>query len=144
MSYPPRLGHLVTRAVVAAKFRPLFATSHEIDENEAQERLERALAGRLWELLLDTAWFALTDKKREVDEAAMLEKIAKTLKSRPLRPGRDATLNPSFSAFLVMIDLEAGMASDAARKVLESPQGEAMKKAGLTEAGRFLAAELTR
>ena len=61
-----------------------------------------------------------------------------------LRPGRVAMLNPAFSAFLVVIDLEAGTASDAARKVLESPQGEAMKKEGLAHAGRFLANELVK
>ena len=53
-------------------------------------------------------------------------------------------MNPAFSAFLLVIDLEAGMASDAARKVLESPQGTAMKQQGLIEAGRFLADELAR
>ena len=144
MSYPPRLGHLITRAVMAARFRPTFAASHEIDEDEAQDRLERALRGGLWELLLESTWFALTDKKRQVDTDDVLNRIAKTLKDRPLRPGRVATLNPEFSAFLVVIDLEAGTASDAARKVLDSPQGEQMKKLGLAHAGRFLANELVK
>ena len=144
MSVPPRLGHLVTRAVMAARLRPTFAATHEIDEEEAQERLERALAGRLWELLLVTTWDALNDKKRKVDPEGLLEKIAGTLKDRPLKPGRVAKLNPAFSAFLVLVDLEAGMASDAARKVLESAQGEVMKQQGLAEAGRFLAAELVK
>jgi hypothetical protein len=144
MSYPPRLGHLVTRAVMAARFRPTFASSHEIDEDEAQERLERALAGRLWELLLESTWEALNDKKRKVDPDEVLERIAKTLKDRPLKPGRVATLNPAFSAFLVVIDLEAGTAGDAARKVLESAQGEVMKQQGIAHAGRFLANELVK
>jgi hypothetical protein len=145
MSYPPRLGHLVTRAVIAARLRPTVAHSHEIDEEEAQSRLERALEGRLWELLLDATWAALNEKKRVPDPDALLEKIAGTMKDRPLKPGRQAKdLNPAFSAFLVLIDLEAGTASDAARKVLESAQGEQMKKLGLAEAGRYLAGELTR
>ncbi|MBK7860226.1 MAG: hypothetical protein IPJ65_16750 [Archangiaceae bacterium] len=144
MSYPPRLGHLMTRAVIAARLRPTYAESHEIDEEEAQSRLERALTGQLWELLLHATWDALNDKKRKVDENAVLEKIAGTLKDRPLRPGRKAMLNPAFSAFLVVIDLEAGTASDAARKVLESPQGEAMKREGIAHAGRFLANELVK
>jgi len=144
MSYPPRLGHLVTRGVMAARFRPTYAQSHEIDEDEAQDRLERAFGGRLWELLLETTWDALNDKKRAVDPEKVLERIAGTLKDRPLRPGKQATLNPAFSAFLVLIDLEAGTASDAIRKVLESPQGEAMKQQGLAAAGKFLAAELVK
>jgi hypothetical protein len=145
MSYPPRLGHLVTRAVVAAKLRPTFAESHEIDDEEAQERLERALSGSLWELLLESAWAALNDKKRAADPDALLEKIAGTMKDRPLKPGRlMKELTPAMSAFLLLIDFETGTASDAARKVLESAQGAQMKKLGLVEGGRFLANELAR
>jgi len=67
------------------------------------------------------------------------------MKDRPLKPGRELKeLSPAMSAFLILIDFETGTASDAARKVLESPQGTQMKKMGLVEGGRFLANELTR
>jgi hypothetical protein len=144
MNHPSRLGHLVTRAVAAAKLRPTYAENHHIDEDEAQDRLERALRGHLWEVLLDATWAALNEKKRPQDEAAVLERVAEKLKDRPLKPGRPWKMTPPASAFMVLIDLEAGVASDAARKVLESAEGERMTTAGIAEAGRQLAHELTR
>lgn len=141
---PPRLGHLATRPIMVARLRPTFAKHHEIDEEEAEVRLQRALKGRLWELLLTTTWEALNDKKRKPPADAILERVAESLKERAYRPGRQAKVTPAFSAFLVLVDLEAGTASDAARKVLESSAGEVMKQLGLAEAGRFLAEEFVR
>lgn len=144
MSYPPRLGHLATRPVLVAKLTPTFSKSHEIDDEEARVRLERAIAGRLWEQLLVATWAALIEGKKTVNDEAVLERVAGSLKDRPQRPGREATLSPAFSAFLVLLDLEAGTAGDSARRVLERPEGQRMAELGLTEAGRFLAKELTR
>jgi hypothetical protein len=148
MRFPPRLGHLATRRVVAAKLWPTFAEMHDIDEQEALQRLERALAGRLWEDLLEATWSALLEKnknrKKRLDEDALLEKVAGALKERPFRAGRVAKPTPALSAFLVLADLEAGTLSDAARRALETPAGRQRTTEGLAEAGRFLADELTR
>lgn len=144
MNHPPRLGHLATRAVIAARLAPTYAKAHNVDEDEAREQLERALRGSLWERLLDETWKSMLGGTKRLDEEGLLEKVAGTLKDRPLRPGRVASLGPPWSAFLVLADLEAGTASDAARRVLESPEGQKKATEGLAEAGRFLAAELTR
>ncbi|NPC86378.1 hypothetical protein HPC49_50355, partial [Pyxidicoccus fallax] len=53
-------------------------------------------------------------------------------------------LNPAWSAFLILVDLEVGTVSDAARRVMETDEGRRRGEEGLAEAGRFLAAELTR
>src|SRR5215211_5820145 len=138
MRFPPRLGHLATRRVVTAKLWPTYAEMHGIDEPEALERLERAMAGRLWEDLLDATWAALLDKnkskKKRLDEDALLEKLAGALKDRPFRPGRIAKPNPAMSAFLLLADLEVGTASDAARRVLETAEGRQRTAEGLAEA----------
>lgn len=144
MRYPPRLGHLATRAVVVAKLWPTYAAAHRLDEEESIQRLERALAQTLWEDLLEATWVALKDKKKRLDDQGLLEQVAQSLKNRPLRPGREAKLTPSLSAFLVLADLEAGTASEAARRVLESPEGQKRVREGLSEAGRVLADELLR
>lgn len=144
MSYPARLGHLATRKVVAAKLAPTYAQSHNVDEGEAVGTVERALEGQLWEALLAAAWRALTESKKRLDEDGLLEKIATTLKDRPYRPGRPAKVTPAFSAFLIQLDLEAGTASDMARRVLETPEGARKAEEGLREAGAHLAGELTR
>jgi hypothetical protein len=144
MRYPQRLAHLATRAVVAAKLGPTYAKVHQLDDDEAIERVTRALATPLWEELLAAAWQALLGTSKRLDEAGLLEKVASALQDRPLRPGRVVEVNPSWSAFYVQVDLAAGTASDSVRKVMESEQGRRMASAGLLEAGAFLAKELTR
>lgn len=144
MSYPPRLAHLATRAVVVAKLMPTYARAHNIDEEEASQRLSSALAGRMLPALLDSAWSAIRGSAKRLTDDGLLEKVAATLSERPLRPGRVATLNPSWSAFLILADLEVGTASDAARRVMETDEGRRRGDEGLAEVGRFLAAELTR
>lgn len=144
MRYPPRLAHLATRAVVVAKLWPTFAAAHNLDEEEAEARLTTALQGQLLDELLAHAWEAMRQKARRADESALLEKVAQTLSDRPRRPGRTAKLNSAWSAFLLLADLQAGTASEAARRALETEQGRKTALEGLAEAGHHLAAELTR
>jgi hypothetical protein len=142
--YPPRLAHLATRAVVVAKLMPTYAQAHNIDEEEASQRLSTALAGRMLPTLLDAAWDAMRGKAKRLTDDGLLEKVAATLGDRPLRPGKVATLNPAWSAFLILADLEVGTAGDAARRVMETDEGRRRGSEGVAEVGRFLAAELTR
>lgn len=145
MRFPPRLAHLATRAVVVAKLLPTYAQAHQLDEEEARGRLEAALrVGGLLEDLLAAAWASMKGKTKRLTEEGLLEKVAGTLQERPLRPGRRADLTPGWSAFLILADLAAGTASDAARRLLESEEGRRRSQAGLQEVGAFLAAELTR
>jgi hypothetical protein len=144
MRYPARLGHLATRKVLVAKLWPTYAEAHQMDAEEAVARLERALEPPLMEQLLAATWEALMAGGKRLDEAGLLEKIAQSLKDRPERPGRQAKPGPEWSALLLLLDLQAGVASEAARGVLERPEGQRMVAAGLATAGSFLAKELTR
>jgi hypothetical protein len=130
--------------VVVAKLMPTYAQAHNIDEEEASQRLSTALAGRMLPTLLDAAWDAIRGKAKRLTDDGLLEKVAATLGDRPLRPGKVATLNPAWSAFLVLADLEVGTAGDAARRVMETEEGRRRGAEGVAEVGRFLAAELTR
>jgi hypothetical protein len=144
LRYPPRLGHLATRPVVVNRLVPTYARAHNIDEQEASVRLDRALAGSLWEDLLAATWEAMKGRVKRLDEERLLEKVLTTLGERPLRYGRAVDATPAWSAFMMMLDLEIGTAGDAARRVMESEQGRKMISAGLAEAGLFLATELTK
>ncbi len=62
MAFPPRLAHLATRPVVVAKLIPTYARAHNIDEDEASQRLSSALQGRLLPWLLEEAWTAMRGK----------------------------------------------------------------------------------
>ena len=144
MRFPPRLGHLATRAVVAAKLAPTYCEVHQVDDAEAFERLERALRGPLLDDLLAAAWTELLATTQRLTEEALLEKVAKSLKDRPQRPGKLAVITPAWSAFLVSVDVHAGIASDSARRVLESDAAAKKVAEGLVSAGKHLATELLR
>ena len=144
MRYPPRLAHLATRAVVVAKLTPTYGVTHGLEDDEASRRLDAALAGTLLDDLLAGAWESMKAKTKRLDEAALLEKVASTLGDRPMRPGRTAKETTAWSAFFLLVDLAAGVASDTAQRILETEQGKKAAAEGLAEAGRFLAAELTR
>jgi hypothetical protein len=131
--------------VVIARLAPSYAQAHQLDDEEAAQRLQTAFSsGTLLEELLASTWTALLGTTKRLDEAGLLEKIATCLGERPTRPGRLAKESPAFSAFLIVIDLQAGTASDAARRVLETPEGQKRVAAGMAEAGKFFAGELLR
>src|SRR5271169_68552 len=144
MRYPPRLAHLATRAVVVAKLLPTYASAHSIDDEEARTRLDAALSGTLLEELLASTWVALQGGTKRLTDDGLLEKVAKSLQDRPLRPGRTVEPTAGWSAFLVLADLSAGTASESARRLMESDAGQVRARAGLAEVGAFLARELTR
>jgi len=144
MTYPPRLSHLATRAVLVAKLRPAFAEAHGLGDEEATQRLDAALSGPLLTELLEATWSAMKGMKPRLSEGELLDRAAETLGDRPLRPGRKPKASPAWSAFFVLADIQAGIASDAARRVMESEQGRRMAAEGLAEAGRHIAAELLR
>jgi hypothetical protein len=144
MRYPPRLAHLATRAVVVAKLIPTYAAAHSVDDEEARARLEVSLTGPLLEDLLAATWEALLHGSKRLNDDGLLEKVAKSLQDRPLRAGRTVEPTTGWSAFLVLADLQAGTASEAARRLMETDAGQARARAGLAEVGAFLARELTR
>ena len=144
MRYPPRLAHLATRAVVVAKLAPTYAEAHSLEDEEAVVRLDRALQSPLLDELLATTWTALLGATQKLDEEGLVQKVASSLKNRPQRPGKIAPLTAGWSAFLVLADVYAGTASDAAQRLLATPEGKQRAEAGLAEVGRHLASELSR
>jgi hypothetical protein len=144
MRFPPRLAHLATRSVVVSRLAPTYAEAHRIDDEEAAARLSRALQGPLLDDLLAACWEKLLGETKRLDEAGLLEKIARSLKDRPTRPGKVVPVTAPLSAFFVTADVAAGTASDAVRHVLETDAGRAKVAEGLAEAGALMARELTR
>ncbi len=142
--FPPRLSHLATRAVLAAKLRRSFAEAHSLSDDEALDRLERALSSSLLTELLSAVWAAMKELKPRLSDAELLDRVAQTLGDRPLRPGRKVAISPAWNAFFLLADIRANVASDAAQRVMETEQGSKMAAAGLIEVGRYLAAELLR
>ena len=144
MRYPPRLAHLATRAVVVAKLAPTYAEANSIEDEDGISRLDRALQSPLLDELLAATWNALLGMSDNLEEEKLVQKVASGLKNRPQRPGKIAPLTAGWSAFLVLADVRAGIASDAAQRLLETEEGARRASAGLKEVGQFLAGELVR
>lgn len=144
MTHPPRLAHLAKRSFVVDVLAPTYAASHRLDPEEARIVLDRALRGRLLDDLLDACWEALRTRVKRFDADKTLERIADGLAKKPVRRGRVAEVDQAWSAFLVLVGIEAGTAGVAATRVFETDRGREMAEKGLAAAGRFLAEELLR
>jgi hypothetical protein len=116
-----------------------------VDEDEASERLDRAL----------TAPAALDDVYRGVSEAlrakqgprttddALVDKLSAAVVARRAK-ARAAAATPAISAALVRLDLEIGLAPEAMRATLASERGKVFLDEGLRALGAHLVKELLR
>lgn len=145
MLFSPRLPHLLTRKDLVHLLAPTYARARAVDEGEAAERLERALASpRLLEEVHAAVGGALADRKGPRTSAdAVLDRISAQLVRRVAR-AKAAEATPAISAVLVRIDLETGLAPESMRDTLASPRGRPLLDAGWRELGAHLARELLR
>ena len=143
--FSPRLAHVVTRGDLVALLAPTYARARAVDEEEARERLTRALAvpAALDDLYrgLSEALAETKGPRTQVD--AVVDRISANIASRRAR-ARAAEATPAVSAVLVRLDLEIGLAPESMRATLASPRGSALLEAGLREEGAHLARELLR
>jgi hypothetical protein len=129
---------------LTAKLVPTYAEAHQLEDEEASTRIQTALQGALLEDLLAGIWATMVGSTQRLDDEGLVEKVAKTLRDRPMRQGKVVALTPGWSAFFLRIDLAAGTASDAARKVMETDAGRQASTKGLEEVASHLAKELTK
>jgi hypothetical protein len=140
-----RLPAIVTRADLAWLLTPTYAAAMSVDDEEAHERLERALArpevvdDLLWGL--SEALEAARGPRTAVD--ALLDKLSAGLHARRGKVTA-AGGDPLVSAVMVRINLELGLASETLRATLRTEQGGAMLDAGLRKLGDHLVRELVR
>ena len=143
--FSPRLAHVVTRGDLVALLAPTYARARSVDEEEARERLTRALAvpAALDDLYrgLSEALAETKGPRTQVD--AVVDRISANIASRRAR-ARAAEATPAVSAVLVRLDLEIGLAPESMRDTLASARGSALLEQGLREVGEFLAKELLR
>ena len=143
--FSPRLAHVVTRGDLVALLAPTYARARAVDEEEARERLTRALAvpAALDDLYrgLSEALAETKGPRTQVD--AVVDRMSANIASRRAR-ARAAEGTPAVSAVLVRLDLEIGLAPESMRATLASPRGSALLEAGLREVGGHLAKELLR
>ncbi|HEY3449328.1 MAG TPA: hypothetical protein VGK67_23440 [Myxococcales bacterium] len=144
MTFPSdRLHHVLTRGDLATLLTPTYAEAQNVDDEEAHDRLARALGDP--ELLDDLYWGltqALTAQQGKRTDDALLDTLAKRVSARKGRLA--AATGREIAAVMVRINLQLNLAPDTMRSVLESEKGKAALDQGLRALGAHLVKELLK
>jgi hypothetical protein len=140
-----RLPGVLTRADLVRLVTPTYAKGRGVDEEEAAERVGRALAAPA---ALDDLYRGLSAgleaaKGPRTSEDALVDKLSAAVPARRAR-AKPAPDTPGISAVLVRLDLEIGLTPEATRAMLETPKGRALLEDGLAQLGKHLVKDLLR
>jgi hypothetical protein len=140
-----RLPHVLPRKDLSLLLASTYAKARSVDDDEAIERLGRALESpAALEAVYRGIRAALEDAKGpRTDDDAILDRISAHVSARRSRI-KAAEATPAVSAALVLLDLEIGLAPESMRATLASPRGSALLEAGLKELGAHLVKDLLR
>jgi hypothetical protein len=143
--FSPRLPAVVTRADLAWLVTPTYAEALSVEDDEAHERLERALSHP--ELVDDLLWGiseALPTKlgpRTTPDQ--LVDRLSKGLHARRGKV-KAAAAGPAVSAVLVRINVELGLAAEPMRLTLQTDKGQKLLDDGLRKLGAHLVDELIK
>jgi hypothetical protein len=140
-----RLPHVLTRADLATLITPTYAQALSVEEEEAGDRMARAL-GR--EAVADELYQAVSQALQEAKgprttEDALVDKLSVAVQARRSRV-RAAPSTPALSAVLVRVNLEIGLAPESMRATLATEKGRVLLQEGLRALGAHLVKELLR
>src|SRR5512133_2209165 len=140
-----RLLHVVTLPDLAVILTPTYAEAMSVDDEEAHERLVRALSRTR---IADDLYHGISEALEEVQgertsEDALMDKLSKGVQKRRQRV-KSAPATPGLSAVLVRINLEIGLAPEQMRATLDTERGRAVLDAGLRDLGAHVVKELLK
>ena len=140
-----RLPHVVTLPDLAVLLTPSYAEAMSVEDEEAHERLVRALARtRVADDLYEGISAALEAVQgARTNEDALMDKLSKGVQKRRSRV-KSAPATPGLSAVLVRINLEIGLAPEQMRATLDTDKGRAVLATGLRELGAHLVKDLLK
>jgi len=140
-----RLPHVLTRSDLVMLLAPTYAAARGVDDDEASERLGRALAApaALDELYAGVASALADAKGPRTTEDALVDRLSAAVAARRAR-AKAAASTPAVSAVLVRLDLEIGLAPEAMRATLASPRGRALLDEGFRAVGTHVVKHLLR
>lgn len=140
-----RLPHVVTRADLVRLVAPTYAAAMSVDDEEAHERLARALdrPGVADDLYAGLSAGLEAVKGARTTEDELMDKLSRRLQARggKVKPAPD---HPAISAVLVRINLELGLAPEPLRATLETPRGRAVLEQGLAGLGSHIVQALLK
>ena len=140
-----RLPHVLTRADLVTILAPTYAQARGVDEEEATDRLARALAAPT---ALDDVYRGISGALHDVQgprtsEDALVDRLSAGVVARRSRV-KPAEATPAISAALVRLDLEIGLAPEAMRSTLATPRGSALLEEGLRALGAHVVKDLLK
>jgi hypothetical protein len=140
-----RLPHVLTRADLARALTATYAAALSVDEEEAHERLARALERPALAEDLYRGVSAALEKAQgpRTTPDALMDKLSTGVQARRARV-KAAPSSAAVSAVLVRVNLELGLAPEPMRDTLASDRGRAMLDEGLRALGAHLVKELLR
>lgn len=140
-----RLPHVLTRGDLALLLAPTYASALSVDEEEALERLRRALErpGVADDLYRGVSAALLAAKGPRTSEDALVDKLSAGVQARRSR-ARAAPATPALSAVMVRVNLEIGLAPEPMRATLAGGKGQALLEEGLRQLGDHLVKELLK
>jgi hypothetical protein len=140
-----RLPHVLTRADLARVLTATYAAALSVDEDEAHERLTRALElpGVADDLYRGISAALAEAKGPRTSEDALVDKLSTGVQARRARV-KAAPASPAISAVLVRMNLEIGLAPEPMRATLASEKGRAVLEEGLRALGAHVLKELLR
>jgi hypothetical protein len=143
--FSPRLPAVVTRADLAWLVTPTYAEALSVEDDEAHERLARALTRP--DLVDDLLWGiseALPAKlgpRTSPDQ--LVDRLSKGIHARRGKVSA-AVAGPAISAVLVRINVELGLAAEPMRLTLQTDKGQKLLDDGLRKLGGHLVDELIK
>jgi hypothetical protein len=144
VTIPKRLPHIVTRSDWTALLTSTYGEAQSVDDDEAAERITRALGNpELLEELYQALAVALEEKQGGAPDDKLLDRFSKAIQKRRGRV-RAAAATTELSAMLVRIDLEIGIAPESLRPTLTSEKGTKLLAAGRAALASHLVKELLK
>jgi hypothetical protein len=140
-----RLPHVLTHADLARVVAPTYAAALNVDDDEAHERVARAVErpGVADDLYRGLSEALARSRGPRTTEDAQLDKLSAGVVARRARV-KPAPASPAISAVLVRMNLELGLAPEGMRATLATDKGRAMLDEGLRALGAHLAKELMK
>ncbi len=140
-----RLPHVLSRADLAVLLAPTYAQALSVDEEEALERVTRALERPA---VADDLYRGISEALRQAkgprtSEDDLMDRLSRGVQARRRR-ARAAPSSGALSAVMVRLNLELGLAPEQMRATLESDKGRALLEEGLRALGEHLVKELLR
>jgi hypothetical protein len=140
-----RLPHVLPARDLVRLLVPTYAAARGVDEDEAADRLSRALA---LPAALDDVYGGVSAalgnaQGPRTGEDQLMDKLSAGVVARRGR-AKAAEATAAISAALVRLDVEIGLAPDAMRATLATPRGRALLDEGLRALGAHVVKDLLR